>query len=72
VGEVARRLQATPGQVALAWLLRKSPVMLPIPGTSSAEHLEQNVRAAELALDDEDVSSLEHQGRGPGAETSRP
>ncbi len=71
VGEVARRLQASPGQVALAWLLRKSPVMLPIPGTSSVEHLEQNVRAAELTLGDEDVSRLERQGRGPGAETSR-
>lgn len=65
VGEVARRLQATPGQVALAWLLRKSPVMLPIPGTSSVAHLEQNVRAAALTLDDEDVRRLERLGNGP-------
>jgi pyridoxine 4-dehydrogenase len=47
----ARRLGATPAQVALAWLLQRSSVMLPIPGTSSPEHLAENVAAAELALD---------------------
>jgi pyridoxine 4-dehydrogenase len=52
VHEAATRLGATPGQVALAWLLRRSPVMLPIPGTGSLEHLEENLAAAELELDD--------------------
>lgn len=49
---VAERLEVTPAQVALAWLLRRSPAMAPIPGTSSVAHLEQNVRAAALELDD--------------------
>ena len=48
--EVARDHDATPGQVALAWLLARSPVMLPIPGTASIEHLEENVGAGELQL----------------------
>lgn len=56
--EVARRLGATPAQVALAWLLRRSPVMLPIPGTSSVPHLEENVRAWDVALGDEDFERL--------------
>ena len=51
--KAARRLEATPGQVALAWLLKKSPVMLPIPGTSRVEHLESNLRAALLEVDAE-------------------
>jgi len=58
VDEVARRHGATPGQVALAWLLARSPVMLPIPGTSSVEHLEENVRAAEFELSTEEVAEL--------------
>ncbi len=49
---VAASLQATPAQVALAWLLRRSPVMLPIPGTSKVAHLEENCAAATLRLDD--------------------
>ena len=52
VAETARRLDATDSQVALAWLLRRSPVILPIPGTGSIEHLEENLAAAELELDD--------------------
>jgi pyridoxine 4-dehydrogenase len=56
--EVARNLNATPFQVAIAWLLRKSPVMLPIPGTSSVPHLEQNLQAASLHLSDEDFGKL--------------
>jgi aryl-alcohol dehydrogenase-like predicted oxidoreductase len=48
--ELAGRHGATAGQVALAWLLARSPVMLPIPGTSSVEHLEENVAAAQLEL----------------------
>jgi pyridoxine 4-dehydrogenase len=51
--ELASAHDATPGQLALAWLLARSPVMLPIPGTASVEHLQENVAAADLALDAE-------------------
>jgi aryl-alcohol dehydrogenase-like predicted oxidoreductase len=54
----ARRTGATPSQVALAWLLRRSPVMLPIPGTSSVAHLEENVAAALVELTDAEVAAL--------------
>ncbi|MEX2502226.1 MAG: aldo/keto reductase [Trueperaceae bacterium] len=60
--EVASRLDATHAQVALAWLLRRSPVMLPIPGTGSVAHLEQNVAAARLTLHDADVEVLDRAG----------
>ena len=56
--EVANKLGATPLQVALAWLLRRSPVIAPIPGTSSVAHLEENVAAAALKLPDEDFKKL--------------
>jgi len=56
---VAERLKATPAQVAIAWLLAKSPVMLPIPGTGSIAHLEENVAAAKLKLSREDLASLD-------------
>ncbi len=56
--ETASRHGATAPQVALAWLLAKSPVILPIPGTSSVEHLEENVAAARLRLKDREVSAL--------------
>jgi len=55
---VAARLHATPTQIALAWLLHHSPVMLPIPGTSSRAHLEENVAAARLSLSPGDVEQL--------------
>jgi aryl-alcohol dehydrogenase-like predicted oxidoreductase len=55
---VAARHAATPAQVALAWLLHRSPVVLPIPGTSRVEHLEENVAAAALALDERDLADL--------------
>jgi aryl-alcohol dehydrogenase-like predicted oxidoreductase len=55
---IATRHDVTPAQVALAWLLAKSPVMLPIPGTSSVEHLEENVAATGLTLSDEEVATL--------------
>jgi aryl-alcohol dehydrogenase-like predicted oxidoreductase len=55
---IARAHEATPMQIALAWLLRRSPMMLPIPGTSSIEHLEQNVAAASLRLSDEEYQKL--------------
>ncbi len=55
---IARARQATPMQVAIAWLLRRSTQMLPIPGTSSVEHLEENVAAASLRLTDEEFKKL--------------
>ena len=54
----ARALDATPSQVALAWLLRRSPVMLPIPGTGSVAHLEENMAAASLELPDDVFDEL--------------
>jgi pyridoxine 4-dehydrogenase len=59
LARVAETLGAQPAQVALAWLLRKSPVMLPIPGTSSVEHLEENTAAALLDLDEATLEELE-------------
>lgn len=58
VADVARRHDATAGQVALAWLLAHSPALLPIPGTASAAHLEENVAAAALELTAEDLERL--------------
>ncbi len=58
LAKVAARLDATPSQLALAWLLRRSPVMLPIPGTASIEHLEQNTAAALIDLTDADFAEL--------------
>ena len=58
--DVAARLGATTFQIALAWLLRRSPNMLPIPGTSTVPHLEENVAAAALALSDDDFNALSH------------
>jgi pyridoxine 4-dehydrogenase len=60
---IARRLGATPGQIALAWLLKRSKVMLPIPGTAQAAHLEENVAAAGIVLSDADFAALDRQGR---------
>ena len=62
VDEIAARHDATPGQVALAWLLQRSPVMLPIPGTGSVAHLEENVAAAQLELSDEELEQLDGAG----------
>ena len=59
VADIARELDATPSQVALAWLLQKSPVVLPIPGTKSVDHLTENMGAAMLTLSDEDVARLD-------------
>jgi pyridoxine 4-dehydrogenase len=55
---IARERDATPGQIALAWLLARSPVMLPIPGTSSIEHLEENLGAAEIELSQDEVVEI--------------
>jgi pyridoxine 4-dehydrogenase len=54
-----RRYSATPAQLALAWLLKRSPLMLPIPGTLSVKHLEENVAATEIELSVDDVETLE-------------
>jgi aryl-alcohol dehydrogenase-like predicted oxidoreductase len=59
VKKVAEKLKAAPAQVAIAWLLAKSPVMLPIPGTSSIAHLEENLAAAKLKLSKEDLAALD-------------
>jgi pyridoxine 4-dehydrogenase len=61
--EVAKKNGASPSQVALAWVLKRSPVMLPIPGTSKVSHLEENVAAAGVTLSDEDFAALDQQGK---------
>ncbi len=59
LAEIARRHDASIAQIALAWLLARSPVMLPIPGTSQRAHLEQNVAAAAIHLTDDELSAME-------------
>ena len=59
LARAAERLKATPSQVAIAWLLKKSPVMLPIPGTSTVKHLEENVAGERVELDAATMDSLE-------------
>ena len=59
LSRVAARWKVTPSQVALAWLLARSPVMLPIPGTSKVKHLEENVAAAELSIDGNTMRELD-------------
>jgi pyridoxine 4-dehydrogenase len=58
LAKLAEKHNATPSQLALAWLLRRSPAMLPIPGTSSVKHLEENAAAAELTLTDAEVEAI--------------
>ena len=60
---VAKRLNATPYSVALAWLLQRSPNILLIPGTKSVEHLRENIAGAGLSLSEEDLAELEKIGR---------
>src|SRR5271170_1561421 len=59
ISRVAARWKTTASQIALSWLLARSPVMLPIPGTSKVEHLEQNVAAADLEIDEKQMRELE-------------
>ncbi|WP_020174037.1 aldo/keto reductase [Methyloferula stellata] len=59
---IAKRHGAAPSQVALAWVLKRSPVMLPIPGTSKVSHLEENVAAVDIALTDEEFKILDREG----------
>jgi aryl-alcohol dehydrogenase-like predicted oxidoreductase len=61
--ELARKHRATPSQLALAWLLKRSPVMLPIPGTGKVAHLEENVAAAGITLSEEEFEMLNEQRR---------
>ena len=58
LAEIAGRHGALPEQIALAWLLRRSPVMLPIPGTLSSEHLRENLGALEIELTDDEFDAL--------------
>ena len=60
---LAKRHGASPSQIALAWVLRRSPVMLPIPGTSKVKHLEENTAAADIQLSDEDFAALDRDGK---------
>jgi pyridoxine 4-dehydrogenase len=64
VADAAEAHDATPGQIALAWLLHRSPVMLPIPGTGSVAHLEENVAAADIELTDDELRRLDAAGKG--------
>ncbi len=63
LARIAQQLNASPSQVALAWILKRSPVMLPIPGTSKVAHLEENVAAAALQLSADDFAALDREGR---------
>jgi pyridoxine 4-dehydrogenase len=60
---IAKRHGAAPSQVALAWMLKRSPVMLPIPGTSKVSHLEENVAGVAVELSDEDFAGLDRAGK---------
>jgi pyridoxine 4-dehydrogenase len=62
VSAIAAKYDATPGQIALAWLLRRSPAMLPIPGTGRVAHLEENTAAASITLPEEDYLALSGAG----------
>jgi aryl-alcohol dehydrogenase-like predicted oxidoreductase len=60
---IAKAHNATPAQIALAWVLKRSPVMLPIPGTGKVKHLEENTAAADIVLSDADFAALDKEGR---------
>ncbi|HEX3983100.1 MAG TPA: aldo/keto reductase [Acidisoma sp.] len=62
LSQIAQKLGTGPSQVALAWVLKRSPVMLPIPGTGSTAHLRENVAGASIKLSDEDFEALDAQG----------
>jgi pyridoxine 4-dehydrogenase len=71
IGEVAEAHGATPAQVSLAWLLKRSPVMLPIPGTTTVAHLEENVAAADLTLTDDEFARLDGAGSAAAKSAAR-
>ncbi len=60
---IPKKHKAAPGQIALAWVLKRSPVLLPIPGTSRLEHLKENVAAADIELSDAEFSALDGEGK---------
>lgn len=60
---IAKKHNAAPSQIALAWVLRRSPVMLPIPGTSKVKHLEENIAAVDIQLSDEEFAALDKAGK---------
>lgn len=60
---IARRHDAAPSQIALAWVLKRSPVMLPIPGTSKVRHLEEDIAAVNITLSDEEFTALDREGK---------
>jgi pyridoxine 4-dehydrogenase len=60
---IAKSHHAAPAQIALAWVLKRSKVMLPIPGTSKVKHAEENVAAANITLSDEEFAALDKEGR---------
>jgi len=62
--DIAHKHNAKPSQIALAWMLKRSPVMLPIPGTGKVAHLEENAGAADIALSDAEFAALDAHGRG--------
>lgn len=70
LAEARRVLTRLPSQVALSWVLRRSPVMLPIPGTGQVKHLEENTAAAALELSPEDFAALDAQGKQAWKEQS--
>jgi len=65
--DIAKKHKAAPSQIALAWVLKRSPVMLPIPGTSKVSHLEENVAAVGIKLSDEEFKSLDEAGKKAAA-----
>jgi pyridoxine 4-dehydrogenase len=58
IGQMAKKYEATPNQIAIAWLLKRSPIILPIPGTSKVQHFEENMQAINIKLTDEDFELL--------------
>ncbi len=64
---IAKKHGAAPSQIALAWLLKRSAVMLPIPGTSKVKHLEENVAAVNIELSEEEFAMLDREGRTAAA-----
>ena len=67
LGAIAKAHRATPSQVAIAWLLQRSPVIIPIPGTSKVAHLEENAKAGEIELTQAEFDQLDRVGRKQGA-----
>jgi len=67
---IAKKHNAAPSQIALAWVLKRSPVMLPIPGTSKVKHLEENVAAADIALSDEEFAALDREGKAVASQAA--